>query len=86
MASITLKNIAEHIMLGNAKTSEEFNDKIKGQWEYRSNKNISDVNLAVQKGLKLGKGKAEREIDCIAMYLESVLKKVKVSKKVKEGD
>jgi len=86
MASITLKNIAEHIMLGNAKTSDEFNDKIKGHWEYRSNKNISDVNLAVQKGLKLGKGKAEREIDCIAMYLESVLKKVKVSKKVKEGD
>ena len=52
MASITLKNISEHIMLDNAKTSEEFNDKIKGQWEYRSNKSISDVNLAVQKGLK----------------------------------
>jgi len=83
MASITLKNIAEHIMLGNAKTSEEFNDKIKGQWGYRSNKSISDVNLAVEKGLKLGKGKAEREIECIAMYLESVLKKVKVVKKEK---
>jgi len=86
MASITLKNIVEHIMLGNAKTSEEFNDKIKGHWEYRSNKSISDVNLAVQKGLKLGKGKAEREIECIAMYLESILKKVKVVKvSKKEG-
>jgi len=84
MASITLKNIAEHIILGNAKTSEEFNEKIKDQWEYRSNKTISDVNLAVQKGLKLGKGKAEREIECIAMYLESVLKKVKVVKVGKE--
>ncbi|KKR26637.1 MAG: hypothetical protein UT55_C0004G0001, partial [Candidatus Peregrinibacteria bacterium GW2011_GWE2_39_6] len=36
---------------------------------------------AVQKGLKLGKGKSEREIECVAMYLESVLKKVKVVKK-----
>ena len=52
MASITLKNISEHIMLDNAKTSEEFNDKIKGQWEYRKGKTISDINLAVQEGLK----------------------------------
>ena len=55
--------------------------KIKGQWEYRKGKTISDINLAVQKGLKLGRGKTEREIDCIAMYLETVLKKVKAPTK-----
>ena len=79
--SITLIKVAEHIIFGSTRTSEEFNEMIKGQWEFRKGKTISDINGAVQKGLKLGRGKTEREIDCIAMYLETVLKKVKISVK-----
>jgi len=75
---ITLIKVAERIMFSGVKTSEEFNELIKGQWEYRKGKTISDINLAVQKGSKMGRGKTEREIECIAMYLETVLKKVKV--------
>lgn len=65
-------------MFGSIKTGRELEQKIDGQWEYRKNKGFEDVNIAIQKGLKMGHGKTEREIECVAMYLETVLKKVKV--------
>jgi len=77
--SIGIRIIAEDIMFGGINNSRDLENKIQGQWEYKSNKGFEDVNIAIQKGLKLGKGKPDREIECIAMYLESVFKKVKAT-------
>ena len=75
--NLTLNQLTEQIMFGLITTGRELEEKIKNQWEYRSNKGFEDVNVAIQKGLKMGHGKTEREIECVEMYLESVFKKVK---------
>lgn len=79
--SITINKITEEIMFGSINGSRELEQRIDGQWEYRKNKGFEDVNIAIQKGLKMGHGKTEREIECISMYLETVLKKVNPLKK-----
>ena len=33
--------------------------------------------LQLKKGVKMGHGKMERELECVEMYLETVLKRVK---------
>ena len=81
MVSITINKITEEIMFGSINGSRELEQRIDGQWEYRKNKGFEDVNIAIQKGLKMGHGKTEREIECISMYLETVLKKVNPLKK-----
>lgn len=75
-----LKDIAEYVMFGVVKTEKDLQDKIEGQWEYRKGKSIVDINTAVKKGIKLGMGKTEDEIDCVAMYLGYVFKKVRKKK------
>jgi hypothetical protein len=45
--------------------------------QYRKNKGFEDINKAIKKGLKLGMGKTEREIDCVELYLKDVFKKVR---------
>ena len=74
---LTLKPVAEYIMFGAIKNHLDLEEKIKGQWEYKENKGFSDVNIAVEKGAKMGRGKTEREIECVEMYLETVFKRVK---------
>ena len=72
----TLKPVAEYLMCGVIKNHLELEEKIKGQWEYKKDKGFSDVNIAVEKGKQMGKGKTEREIQCVEMYLDTVFKKV----------
>ena len=77
---IDLRIIAENLMFGSIKNHQDLLEKIKCQWEFRKDKTVDDITIAVQKGLKMGHGHTEREIECVAMYLESVFKKVKVKK------
>lgn len=77
---LSLERLAEDLMFGSIKTKEQLDEKIKDQWQYRKNKNISDVNKAIKLGLKLGCGKTEREIDGVALYLNDVFKKVRKKK------
>jgi len=78
--SIELRIITKDLMFGAIKNHQELLDKIKGNWEFRKGKDVDDVSIAIQKGLKMGRGHNDREIECVAMYLESVFKKVKVKK------
>lgn len=78
--SIELRIITENLMFGIIKNHQELMDKIEGRWEFRKDKTVEDVTEAIKKGVKMGHGKTEREIECSAMYLESVFKKVKVVK------
>jgi hypothetical protein len=80
---LTLKPVAESLLHGVIKSQLDLVEKIKGQWEYKENKGFLDVNIAVEKGIKMGHGKTEREIECVEMYLETVLKRVKIKKTVK---
>ena len=75
-----LKYLTELIIFGQIKTKEELLDRIKGKWEFRKNKDISDLNKAVSKGRNAGLGKTEREIEWISLYLSYVFKKVKNKK------
>jgi hypothetical protein len=47
--------------------------------EYRKGKNADDVRKALQKGYRAGNGRTENEISMVALYLKSVLKKVKAA-------
>ena len=78
--NIGIRIIAENLMFGAITNHQELMDNIKGQWEFRKGKTVDDVTIAIKKGLKMGHGKTEREIECVAMYLESVFKKVRVLK------
>ena len=84
--SIGLRIIAENLMFGGIKNHQELLEMIKCHWEFRKGKTVEDVTEAIQKGLKMGHGKTEREIECIAMYLESVFKKVRVVKGATKDD
>lgn len=81
--NIEIRIIAENLMFGGIKNHQELEEKIKDHWELRKGKTVDDIQLAIQKGLKMGCGKTEREIECIAMYLESVFKKIKIKKEIK---
>lgn len=72
-----LTNIAESLLFGNIRTSKELDNVIEFQWQYRKNKNFTDVKKAIDKGLKMGRGKTEHEIDWVALYLNDVFKTVK---------
>ena len=78
--SIGLRIIAENLMFGGIKNNQELEEMVKGQWEFRKGKAVDDITIAIQKGLKMGHGKTEREIECVAMYLETVFKKVRNTK------
>lgn len=80
---LTLKPVAESLLNGVIKNHLDLVEKIKGQWEYKENKGFSDVNIAVEKGVKMGHGKMERELECVEMYLETILQRVKIKKTVK---
>lgn len=67
----TLKDIAEGIMFGGKVTE----DRILKYWEYRKGKTIEDLKKAIQKGVKAGNYKVEREVEWIEVYLKDVLKK-----------
>ena len=77
MKDITLTDLAEELLFGVIKNGDDLEKRIAGQWEFRKNKGLADVNQAIKKGLKLGCGKTEREIDCVALYLKDVFKKVR---------
>ena len=81
--NIGIKIITENLMFGGIKNHKELEEMVKGQWEFRKGKTIDDIHIAVKKGVKMGHGKTEREIDCVAMYLETVLKKVRVVREAK---
>ena len=74
---LTLKTVAEYIRIGLIKNRFEFEERVKGQWEYKKNKGFMDIKIALEKGIKMGRGKKEREIECIEMYLEMVLQRGK---------
>ena len=76
-ANVTLEDIGASIFFGKIKTGDQLRKVIDGQWEFRKGKDISDLNKAVRKGVRLGKGKTERELDCITLYLKDVFKKVR---------
>lgn len=77
MNNITLVYLAECVIFGIINNRNELEKKIQGQWEYRKGKEFQDVNSAIAKGFKLGSGKTGREIECVAMYLGHVFKKVR---------
>lgn len=77
---LELRDIAKMIMFSQGLTKEDFLDKIKGQWEFRKNKTVSDLNSSVKKGFKAGMGKTETEIDMVELYLRDVLKRVKANR------
>lgn len=52
-------------------------ERLRGQWEYKKNKDFADIETALEKGIKMGRGKKDREIECIEMYLEMVLQRGK---------
>lgn len=45
--------------------------------EYRKGKTFSDIVTAVQKGVRAGRGRTEHEINMVAVYLGTLLKKVR---------
>lgn len=73
---INLKDVAEWVLFGIVKTEKELLERINGHWQYRKNKGFNDVNNAIRKGLKSGRGRTEWEIDFVALYLKDVFKKV----------
>lgn len=77
---ISLKDVAEILCFGVVKTEKELLQRIDGQWEYRKNKTLEDVKKAMSKGIKIGMGKTEHEIDGIALYLKDVFKEVRTKK------
>ncbi|MDA1675130.1 hypothetical protein [Bacillus cereus group sp. TH152-1LC] len=74
---VSLKDVAELLCFGGVKTEKELLQRIDGQWEYRKNKTVEDVKKAMSKGIKIGMGKTENEIDGIALYLKDVFKEVR---------
>lgn len=74
---LDLEDVGAMIYFGKIKTGDQLRKVIAGQWEFRKDKNIDDINKALMKGVRMGKGKSERELDCIALYLKDVLKKVR---------
>lgn len=79
---LTLDDLATDLLFGKLKTSNDLEERIEGQWQYRKGKDIEDVKSAIKKGLKLGSGKTEREIDGVALYLNDVFKKVRSSQQI----
>jgi hypothetical protein len=75
--NLDLNDLAEQLMFGMISNGDQLNRMIDGQWEFRKDKGVDDVNSAIRKGLKLGAGKTENEIDGVALYLKDAFKKVK---------
>lgn len=75
MNKLTLEDLAGQLFFGIIKNEAQLKEKIKGQWHFRKNKTISDVNNALTKGKKIGMGKTEMELDGVALYLKDVFKK-----------
>lgn len=73
---MTFEYLAEMLMFGKIKNKKQLEEKIKGHWEFRKGKDILDVNKAIEKGLKMGMGKTEWEIEGVALYLKDVFKSV----------
>lgn len=78
---LELEDLAGFLLFSSIKNKQQLDEKINGQWMYRKNKDIRDVNKAIEKGLKLGSGKTERELECVALYLKDVFKKDKKGEK-----
>lgn len=72
-----LEQLAESILFGNIRTIKELDKAIECNWQYRKNKTFEDVKKSIEKGLRQGMGKTEREIEWVALYLKDVFKEVK---------
>ncbi|PTU25709.1 hypothetical protein Goe21_01520 [Bacillus phage vB_BsuM-Goe21] len=69
-----LKDLAGQFFFGNIKNKEDLEQAIEGKYLFRKNKGISDVNNAIRKSIKNGRGKTELELDWLALYLNDVFK------------
>lgn len=72
---MTLKDLAELIFFGMITNKKDLEKRIEGHWFYRKNKSFEDVNKVIKKGIKVGRGKTEMEIDYAELYLKDVFKK-----------
>lgn len=77
MKPTTFEDLAEQIMFGIIRTRTELEYRIDGVWEYRKGMGFEDVKHALRKGMKMGQGKVEREVELVALYLKDVFKKVR---------
>jgi hypothetical protein len=68
---MTIEDLALKILTGNFKK-----DGIEAAgWEYRKGKGVGDINHAIRKASKQGRGKFEYELNMFELYLAGVLKK-----------
>ena len=72
-----LNDIACFILFTKGLTEDSLNEKIKGCWQYRKNKTIEDVKIAVKKAFNKKTCKIELEIEWLALHLVDVFKKSK---------
>lgn len=56
----------------------EFGTKFK--LEFRKGKTVQDLNKALMKAARNGRGKVEFEVDMLELYLKDVLKPIKTTK------
>jgi hypothetical protein len=70
----TLEEIALHLY------TSHLDEKSFEGWELRKGKVTEDINKAVRRGIKMGNGKFEYQVDFISVYLKDVLKKKRPTK------
>lgn len=66
-----VENLANRIMF-----SESANLKIADYNVHRKNKSNADINAALRKAARNGKGKTEFELDWFKLYLKSIVKSI----------
>jgi hypothetical protein len=79
--SINFKSVAQRLMFGQKDASEKELIKEFGL-EYRSGKNVDDINKSIKKSRKNGHGKAENELEFLELYLSQVFKKNKTKETI----
>lgn len=80
-SSINFKSVAQRLMFGQKATSEKELISEFGL-EYRSGKNVEDINKSITKSRKNGHGKTENELDFLELYLSQVFKKNKAKETI----
>jgi len=68
----TLEDLSLGIMFGTTKTEKDLEG---AGWVFRKGKSIADINHALKKAQKNGRGKFEYEHNMFEIYLADVLKR-----------
>jgi hypothetical protein len=71
---VNFKMVAQRLMFGQQSIKEtELIEEF--QLEYRSGKNVVDINKSIEKSRKNGHGRSENELSFLELYLSQVFKK-----------